>query len=63
MRSRQGRIFAIDKYIGEYKKNLRRLFDVDDSGAILFFDEADLLFGKRTKVKDSHDRYAELEIN
>ena len=55
---------VVNKYIGETEKNLRRLFDAaDDSGAILFFDEADSLFGKRTEVKDSHDRYANLEVN
>ena len=63
-------IFRIDlsavmsKYIGETEANLRRLFDAaEDGGAILFFDEADALFGKRTEVKDSHDRYANIEIN
>lgn len=55
---------VVNKYIGETEKNLRKLFDAaDDSGAILFFDEADSLFGKRTEVKDSHDRYANLEVN
>ena len=55
---------VVNKYIGETEKNLKRLFDAaDDSGAILFFDEADSLFGKRTEVKDSHDRYANLEVN
>jgi len=45
-------------------RNLRRLFDAaEDGGAILFFDEADALFGKRSEVKDSHDRYANIEIN
>lgn len=54
----------ISKYIGETEKNLRRLFDAADRcGAILFFDEADSLFGKRTEVKDSHDRYANIEVN
>src|SRR5213075_2671628 len=48
----------------ETEKNLRRLFDAaEDGGAILFFDEADALFGKRSEVKDSHDRYANIEIN
>lgn len=52
------------KYIGETEKNLRRLFDAaEDSGAILFFDEADALFGKRSEVKDSHDRYANTQID
>jgi SpoVK/Ycf46/Vps4 family AAA+-type ATPase len=55
---------VISKYIGETEKNLRRLFDAaEDGGAILFFDEADALFGKRSEVKDSHDRYANIEIN
>ena len=54
----------VNKYIGETEKNLRRVFDAaDDGGAILFFDEADALFGKRSEVKDSHDRYANIEIN
>jgi SpoVK/Ycf46/Vps4 family AAA+-type ATPase len=55
---------VVDKYIGETEKNLRRLFDAAESGgAILFFDEADALFGKRSEVKDSHDRYANIEVN
>jgi hypothetical protein len=55
---------VVSKYIGETEKNLRRLFDVmEDGGAIPFFDEADALFGKRSEVKDSHDRYANIEIN
>lgn len=55
---------VVSKYIGETEKNLRRLFDAaEDSGAILFFDEADALFGKRSEVKDSHDRYANIEVN
>jgi len=55
---------VVSKYIGETEKNLRRVFDAaEESGAILFFDEADALFGKRTEVKDSHDRYANIEIN
>lgn len=55
---------VVDKYIGETEKNLSRLFDAaENSGAILFFDEADALFGKRTEVKDSHDRYANIEVN
>ena len=55
---------VINKYIGETEKNLRRLFDAaEQGGAILFFDEADALFGKRSEVKDSHDRYANIEIN
>lgn len=55
---------VVSKYIGETEKNLRRLFDTaEDSGVVLFFDEADALFGKRSEVKDSHDRYANIEIN
>jgi SpoVK/Ycf46/Vps4 family AAA+-type ATPase len=55
---------VVSKYIGETEKNLRRVFDAaEQSGSILFFDEADALFGKRTEVKDSHDRYANIEIN
>ncbi len=55
---------VVSKYIGETEKNLRRVFDAaESSGAILFFDEADALFGTRTEVRDSHDRYANLEIN
>jgi ATP-dependent Clp protease ATP-binding subunit ClpA len=54
---------VMSKYIGETEKNLGRLFDdARASGAILFFDEADALFGKRTEVKDAHDRYANLGI-
>lgn len=52
------------KYIGETEKNLRRIFDAaEGGGAVLFFDEADALFGKRSEVKDSHDRYANAEIS
>lgn len=55
---------VVNKYIGETEKNLRRLFDAADAAdVILFFDEADALFGKRTEVKDAHDRYANLEIS
>ncbi|HVF66435.1 MAG TPA: ATP-binding protein [Pyrinomonadaceae bacterium] len=55
---------VVSKYIGETEKNLRRLFDAaEDGGMILFFDEADAIFGKRSEVKDSHDRYANIEIN
>jgi hypothetical protein len=54
----------VSKYIGETEKNLDRLFNAaDQANAVLFFDEADALFGKRTEVKDSHDRYANLEIS
>jgi SpoVK/Ycf46/Vps4 family AAA+-type ATPase len=55
---------VVSKYIGETEKNLKKVFDAaEQSGAILFFDEADALFGKRTEVKDSHDRYANIEVN
>lgn len=55
---------VVSKYIGETEKNLRRLFDVaENGGAVLFFDEADALFGKRSEVKDSHDRYANIEVS
>jgi ATP-dependent 26S proteasome regulatory subunit len=55
---------VVSKYIGETEKNLSKLFDAaEDTGAILFFDEADALFGKRTEIKDSHDRHANIEIN
>ncbi len=55
---------VVSKYIGETEKNLRKLFDAAErGGAILFFDEADALFGKRSEVKDSHDRYANIEVN
>lgn len=55
---------VVSKYIGETEKNLRQVFDAaEDGGSILFFDEADALFGKRSEVKDSHDRYANIEIN
>lgn len=55
---------VISKYIGETEKNLGRLFDAADQGAaVLLFDEADALFGKRSEVKDSHDRYANVEVS
>ncbi|MGR7026166.1 ATP-binding protein [Geodermatophilus sp. URMC 62] len=55
---------VVSKYVGETEKNLRRVFDAAErSGSILLFDEADALFGTRTDVRDSHDRYANLEIN
>lgn len=55
---------VVSKYIGETEKNLRRVFDAAEAGgAILLFDEADALFGKRSEVKDSHDRYANIEIS
>jgi hypothetical protein len=55
---------VVSKYIGETEKNLRRLFDAaEGTSAILLFDEADAVFGKRTEVKDSHDRYANIEVS
>ena len=55
---------VVSKYIGETEKNLKRLFDAADaSGAVLLFDEADAIFGKRSEVRDSHDRYANLEVS
>ena len=53
----------VSKYIGETEKNLRGVFEAAErGGAILLFDEADALFGKRSEVKDSHDRYADVEV-
>ncbi len=53
---------VVSKYIGETEKNLERIFgEAQDSDAILFFDEADALFGRRSEVKDAHDRYANIE--
>ncbi|MGY1455158.1 ATP-binding protein [Streptomyces sp. SS8] len=55
---------VVSKYIGETEKNLRRVFDAAElGGALLLFDEADALFGKRSEVRDSHDRYANLEVS
>ena len=55
---------VVSKYIGETEKNLREVFDAAEcGGAILLFDEADALFGKRSEVKDSHDRYANIEVD
>jgi ATP-dependent 26S proteasome regulatory subunit len=55
---------VVSKYIGETEKSLRKVFDAAEAGgAILLFDEADALFGKRSEVKDSHDRYANIEIS
>jgi AAA+ superfamily predicted ATPase len=54
---------VISKYIGETEKNLSRVFDeAETSNSVLFFDEADALFGKRSEVRDSHDRYANVEV-
>jgi ATP-dependent 26S proteasome regulatory subunit len=55
---------VVSKYIGETEKNLRRVFDAAESGgSILLFDEADALFGKRSEIRDSHDRYANIEVS
>jgi ATP-dependent 26S proteasome regulatory subunit len=55
---------VISKYIGETEKNLHRVFEAAEaSGAILLFDEADAIFGRRSEVKDSHDRYANIEVS
>jgi hypothetical protein len=55
---------VVSKYIGETEKNLERIFaEAQSSNAILFFDEADAIFGKRSEVKDAHDRYANIEIS
>lgn len=55
---------VLSKYIGDTEKALRRIFDAAESGAVvLLFDEADALFGKRSEVKDSHDRYANLAVS
>jgi len=54
----------VSKYIGETEKNLNKIFkEAQTSNAILFFDEADAIFGKRSEIKDSHDRYANIEVN
>jgi hypothetical protein len=54
---------VVSKYVGETEKNLSRVFDeAEYSSAVLFFDEADALFGKRSEVKDAHDRYANFEV-
>jgi len=55
---------VVSKYIGETEKNLRSIFEAaDKGGAVLLFDEADALYGKRTEVRDSHDRYANIEVS
>nr|HRJ41990.1 ATP-binding protein [Caldilineaceae bacterium] len=55
---------VVSKYIGETEKNLGKIFDeAQSSSAVLFFDEADAIFGKRSEVKDSHDRYANMEVS
>lgn len=55
---------VVNKYIGETEKNLARVFyAAEEGGAVLLLDEADALFGKRSEVKDSHDRYANIEVS
>ncbi len=55
---------VVNKYVGETEKKLREVFDAcEDSNALLLFDEADALFGKRTQVRDAHDRFANIEID
>ncbi len=55
---------VVTKYIGETEKNLNKIFrEAENCDAILFFDEADTLFGKRSEIRDVHDRYANIEIN
>ncbi|MBB6096063.1 hypothetical protein HNQ60_004954 [Povalibacter uvarum] len=55
---------VVSKYIGETEKNLQQLFEKAERGNfVLYFDEADALFGKRTEVKDAHDRYANIEVS
>ena len=55
---------VLSKFIGETEKNLSRVFkDNEAKGALILFDEADALFGKRSEVKDAHDRFANIEIN
>lgn len=55
---------VVSKYIGETEQNLRRVFDAaEEGGTLLMFDEADALFGKRSEVRDSHDRYANIEVS
>jgi predicted nucleic acid-binding protein len=55
---------VVSKYIGETEKNLKQVFDAaEEGGALLLFDEADALFGKRSDVRDSHDRYANIEVS
>ena len=55
---------VVSKYIGETEKNLSEIFhEAEATQAVLFFDEADALFGRRTEIKDAHDRYANIEVN
>ena len=54
---------VVSKYIGETDKNMKQVFDAaEEGGVLLLFDEADALFGKRSEVRDSHDRYANIEV-
>ena len=62
-RYRIDRSAIVSKYIGETEKNVDRIFaDAERSGAVLLIDEADSLFGKRSEVRDAHDRYANVEV-
>jgi SpoVK/Ycf46/Vps4 family AAA+-type ATPase len=55
---------VVSRYIGETEKDLRHIFEAaEEGGAVLFFDEGDALFGKRNEIKDSHDRYANIEVS
>src|SRR5438034_815120 len=55
---------VVSKYIGESEKNLKQVFDAaEEGGVLLLFDECDALFGKRSEAKDSHDRYANIEVS
>jgi SpoVK/Ycf46/Vps4 family AAA+-type ATPase len=55
---------VVSRYIGETEKNLQNLFDeIEERNSILFFDEAEAIFGKRTNIKDSHDKYANIELS
>ena len=56
-------VLRVENYIGETEKNLSALFSrAESTGSVLFFDEADALFGKRSSVRDAHDRYANIEV-
>jgi len=54
--------WVVSKYIGETEKNLGKLFDAAGEGSVLLFEEADALFGKRSEVKDAHDRYSNVDV-
>src|SRR5262249_57557886 len=61
--SRSDLSWVVSKYIGESEKNRKQVFDAaEEGGVLLLFDEADALFGKRSEVRDSHDRYANIEV-